>query len=80
VFLFQYSGKTGGKLFTEITVDQLLWNYHYTLLGINMKNFGIYAGRNNSIAEMNSVNTGVEDIQNVGKVLAVNGKRYVCDI
>ncbi|KAF6771745.1 hypothetical protein AHF37_08853, partial [Paragonimus kellicotti] len=31
--------------------------------------------RNTSVVTPNSVNTGVEDIRNVGKVLAVNGKR-----
>ncbi|KAF5406127.1 hypothetical protein PHET_00396, partial [Paragonimus heterotremus] len=73
--IYLYSGKTGGKPFRETTVDQLLWNNQYTVFSFALKNFGIYESRNSSIATPTSVNTGVEDIRNVGKVLAVDGKR-----
>ncbi|KAF7260263.1 hypothetical protein EG68_02626 [Paragonimus skrjabini miyazakii] len=38
--------------------------------------FGRVRQRNNSIVTPTSVNTGVDDIRNVGKVLAVDGKRW----
>ncbi|KAF7260265.1 hypothetical protein EG68_02628 [Paragonimus skrjabini miyazakii] len=72
---YMHFGGTGQHPFVTYTVDELLWNNRYTVLGFNVANFGLFASRNNSITKPITLDTGVENIRNVGKVLELNGKR-----
>ncbi|KAF8570204.1 hypothetical protein P879_06367 [Paragonimus westermani] len=72
---YMHFGGTGQQPFLTYTIDELLWNNQYTVLGIKLANFGLFASRNTSETKTITMDTGVENIQAVGRVVELNGKR-----